>query len=60
MDVVVARLEEGVRVDMDFDPGRHRPDALGARHALPLEPQRLAVGRAFGHVDVERLAVGVD
>ena len=58
MDVVVARLEEGMRIDVDLDIGVARRTALGAGHALSLEPQRLAVGRALGDIDVERLAVG--
>ena len=58
MDVVVARLEEGVRLDMDLDIGVARRPALGAGHALALQPQGLAVDRALGDVDVERLAVG--
>ena len=58
MDIVVARLEEGVRIDVDLDIGVTRRPALGAWHALSLEPQRPAVGRALGDIDVERLAVG--
>src|SRR5258707_8669275 len=58
MDVFVVGFKEGLRIDVDFDVGIARRTAPGAGHALSLEPQRLAVGRALGDIDVEGLAVG--
>ena len=58
MDVIVARLKEGVRLHPDLDIGVARRLALGARHALTLQPQGRAVARAFRHVDIERAAIG--
>ncbi len=58
MDVVVARLEEGVGLHVDLDEGIARGLALGAGMPWPLSRRVVPFIVPFRHIDVERAAVG--